>query len=214
MRAVPLPELCHYVGHANGIKSALTLQENVAFWVDFLGGGDADLDDALAMFGLAGTEGSAGWTAVGGTEAEACAPSPLRRAPPDLAARRALGLARCRVRQGARQGDRAASCARRHRRGREPYLAEGEIRARARARSGRPSSEGGLGAVPPRRRSCLARGRHHRHRARLLPRRRRHHAARPRPRPQSALAHRAWRLVGGAPARKPALRRPHLPQRL
>lgn len=51
---VPLPELCHYVGHANGIKSALTLQENVAFWVDFLGGGDADLDDALAMFGLEG----------------------------------------------------------------------------------------------------------------------------------------------------------------
>jgi heme exporter protein A len=52
--SVPLPELCHYVGHANGIKSALTLQENVAFWVDFLRGGDADLDDALAMFGLEG----------------------------------------------------------------------------------------------------------------------------------------------------------------
>jgi heme exporter protein A len=51
--SVPLSELCHYVGHLNGIKSALTLQENVAFWVDFLGGGDADLDDALAMFGLA-----------------------------------------------------------------------------------------------------------------------------------------------------------------
>jgi heme exporter protein A len=51
--STPLPELCHYVGHANGIKSALTLEENVAFWVDFLGGGDADLDDALHMFGLA-----------------------------------------------------------------------------------------------------------------------------------------------------------------
>jgi heme exporter protein A len=51
--SLPLPEHCHYVGHANGIKSALTLQENVAFWVDFLGGGDADLDDALEMFGLA-----------------------------------------------------------------------------------------------------------------------------------------------------------------
>ena len=50
--SVPLPELCHYVGHANGIKNALTLQENLAFWVDFLGGGDADLDDALEMFGL------------------------------------------------------------------------------------------------------------------------------------------------------------------
>ena len=51
--SVPLPELCHYVGHANGIKRALTLQQNVAFWVDFLGGGDADLDDALEMFALA-----------------------------------------------------------------------------------------------------------------------------------------------------------------
>jgi heme exporter protein A len=51
--SLPLPEHCHYVGHANGIKSALTLQENVAFWVDFLGGGDADLEDALEMFGLA-----------------------------------------------------------------------------------------------------------------------------------------------------------------
>jgi heme exporter protein A len=51
--SLPLPEHCHYVGHANGIKSALTLQENVAFWVDFLGGGNADLDDALEMFGLA-----------------------------------------------------------------------------------------------------------------------------------------------------------------
>lgn len=51
--SVPLPELCHYVGHLNGIKSALTVRENVAFWVDFLGGRDADLGDALEMFGLA-----------------------------------------------------------------------------------------------------------------------------------------------------------------
>jgi heme exporter protein A len=52
--SVPLPELCHYVGHANGIKSALTVRENIAFWVDFLGGGDADLDGALETFGLEG----------------------------------------------------------------------------------------------------------------------------------------------------------------
>jgi heme exporter protein A len=50
---LPLPELCHYVGHANGIKSALTLAENVAFWGNFLGGGDAQLDRALALFRLA-----------------------------------------------------------------------------------------------------------------------------------------------------------------
>lgn len=56
--SVPLPELCHYVGHANGIKSALTLRENVRFWTDFLGGARArdgsDLEDCLQMFGLAG----------------------------------------------------------------------------------------------------------------------------------------------------------------
>jgi heme exporter protein A len=51
--SIPLSELCHYVGHANGIKSALTLEENAAFWVDFLGGGDAGLDDALDILGLA-----------------------------------------------------------------------------------------------------------------------------------------------------------------
>jgi heme exporter protein A len=51
--SIPLSELCHYVGHMNGIKSALTLEENAAFWVDFLGGGDGDLGDAFDMFGLA-----------------------------------------------------------------------------------------------------------------------------------------------------------------
>ena len=51
--SIPLSELCHYVGHLNGIKSALTLRENAAFWVDFLGGGDGDLGDAFDMFGLA-----------------------------------------------------------------------------------------------------------------------------------------------------------------
>jgi heme exporter protein A len=28
---------CHYVGHANGIKSALTVAANLAFWADYLG---------------------------------------------------------------------------------------------------------------------------------------------------------------------------------
>jgi heme exporter protein A len=51
---VPLPELSHYVGHLNGIKSALSLRENVCFWADFLGGDGSGLDDHLRMFGLAG----------------------------------------------------------------------------------------------------------------------------------------------------------------
>jgi heme exporter protein A len=49
----PLPELCHYVGHLNGIKSALTLRENLDFWVNFLGGDGADLEGAYQTFGLA-----------------------------------------------------------------------------------------------------------------------------------------------------------------
>jgi heme exporter protein A len=55
--AVPLPELCHYVGHLNGIKSALSLSENVAFWADFLGGGSEDLEAAFQGFGLGSIEG-------------------------------------------------------------------------------------------------------------------------------------------------------------
>jgi heme exporter protein A len=51
--SVPLPELCHYVGHLNGIKSALTLGENVSFWVDFLGGDGSGVQSAYQMFGLA-----------------------------------------------------------------------------------------------------------------------------------------------------------------
>ena len=48
-----LPELCHYVGHANAIKTAATVQENLAFWHDFLDGGGMSLRNALALFGLA-----------------------------------------------------------------------------------------------------------------------------------------------------------------
>ena len=48
-------EQAHVVAHANAIKTALTVRENVAFWQNFLSAG-ADkseaLDDALAKFGL------------------------------------------------------------------------------------------------------------------------------------------------------------------
>ena len=43
-------ELCHYVGHLNAVKSALTVRENLAFWADFLA--DGKVDAALAAFGL------------------------------------------------------------------------------------------------------------------------------------------------------------------
>ena len=49
---VPPAELCHYVGHANAAKSALTVRENLAFWASFLGESEAGLAGALGAFGL------------------------------------------------------------------------------------------------------------------------------------------------------------------
>jgi heme exporter protein A len=45
------PEFCHYVGHANGIRSALSVSENLAFYADYLGGG-GNLGDAIDAFRL------------------------------------------------------------------------------------------------------------------------------------------------------------------
>ncbi len=45
-----LGEQCHYVGHLNGVKRALSVQENLAFWAEYLGGGD--IESALAAFDL------------------------------------------------------------------------------------------------------------------------------------------------------------------
>lgn len=41
----------HYIAHQEAVKTALTVFENLAFWRDFLGGGD--VDDALEAFDLA-----------------------------------------------------------------------------------------------------------------------------------------------------------------
>jgi heme exporter protein A len=45
-------ELCHYVGHANAAKTALSVSENLAFWADFLGDGRGRFRDGLKSFGL------------------------------------------------------------------------------------------------------------------------------------------------------------------
>lgn len=53
-------ERCHYVGHLNGLKSALTVGDNLAFWAEYLdGGGDgaARIPAALEAFGLAALAG-------------------------------------------------------------------------------------------------------------------------------------------------------------
>jgi heme exporter protein A len=45
-----LAMLCHYAGHLDGIKPAMTVSENLQFWADCFGGGDVDA--ALASFAL------------------------------------------------------------------------------------------------------------------------------------------------------------------
>jgi len=47
-----LPELCHYIGHLNAVKSSQSVTDNLAFWAEFLGQGRDQLPNALAAFGL------------------------------------------------------------------------------------------------------------------------------------------------------------------
>jgi len=47
-----LPEQCHYLGHRDALKPALTVAENLSFWADFLGGERADAAESLAAVGL------------------------------------------------------------------------------------------------------------------------------------------------------------------
>jgi heme exporter protein A len=47
-----IAEQCHYVGHANAVKTSLTVAENAVFWGGFLGGTSDRIDAALAAFGL------------------------------------------------------------------------------------------------------------------------------------------------------------------
>jgi heme exporter protein A len=50
----PVSERCHYFGHRNAVKSALTVDENASFWASYLGGGRAAVTHALDTFGLSG----------------------------------------------------------------------------------------------------------------------------------------------------------------
>jgi heme exporter protein A len=47
-----IPELCHYVGHANAVKASLSVAENLDFWAEFLGDRRQTVAAALAAFGL------------------------------------------------------------------------------------------------------------------------------------------------------------------
>lgn len=47
-----LPEQCHYLGHRDALKPALSVVENLTFWADFLGGERGDATKTLATVGL------------------------------------------------------------------------------------------------------------------------------------------------------------------
>ncbi|OAF17354.1 heme ABC exporter ATP-binding protein CcmA [Bradyrhizobium neotropicale] len=47
-----LPEQCHYLGHRDALKPALSVVENLAFWADFLGGERFDAEGSLTTVGL------------------------------------------------------------------------------------------------------------------------------------------------------------------
>lgn len=47
-----LPEQCHYLGHRDALKPALSVTENLAFWADFLGGERFDAAESLTTVGL------------------------------------------------------------------------------------------------------------------------------------------------------------------
>jgi len=47
-----LPEQCHYLGHRDALKPALSVKENLSFWADFLGGDRCDATESLAIVGL------------------------------------------------------------------------------------------------------------------------------------------------------------------
>jgi heme exporter protein A len=47
-----LAEQCHYLGHRDALKPALSVAENLSFWADFLGGERFEAAESLASVGL------------------------------------------------------------------------------------------------------------------------------------------------------------------
>ena len=45
-------EQAHYLGHQDAVKPSLSVAENLRFWVAFLGGGAAKVEDILELVGL------------------------------------------------------------------------------------------------------------------------------------------------------------------
>ncbi len=50
-----LADACHYLGHKNAMKDALSVRENLSFWQAFFGPPHMTIDDALDYVGLQST---------------------------------------------------------------------------------------------------------------------------------------------------------------
>ncbi|MCD4510626.1 heme ABC exporter ATP-binding protein CcmA [Brucella pseudogrignonensis] len=54
--ALPVRAACHYLGHQNAMKPALSVRENLLFWQKFNGSVRFDIDEALEAVDLPGVE--------------------------------------------------------------------------------------------------------------------------------------------------------------
>ncbi|MDH7784428.1 heme exporter protein A [Ochrobactrum sp. 19YEA23] len=54
--SLPVQAACHYLGHQNAMKPALSVRENLLFWQRFNGTGALEIDDALEAVNLPGVE--------------------------------------------------------------------------------------------------------------------------------------------------------------
>ena len=50
---IPLAEHTHYIGHQDAMKPSLSVEENLQFWTEFLGGGGQSIEPALVALNLA-----------------------------------------------------------------------------------------------------------------------------------------------------------------
>ncbi|RRY13227.1 heme ABC exporter ATP-binding protein CcmA [Brucella anthropi] len=52
----PVRAACHYLGHQNAMKPALSVRENLSFWQKFNGAAQTEIDEALEAVDLPGVE--------------------------------------------------------------------------------------------------------------------------------------------------------------
>lgn len=53
---LPVSAACHYLGHQNAMKPALSVRENLRFWQSFHGATRLDIDEALEVVNLPGVD--------------------------------------------------------------------------------------------------------------------------------------------------------------